>query len=199
MTEKPRVREVIIVEGRYDKNTVSQCVDATVVEISGFAVQGNPELRQYIRTLAEERGAVILTDSDDAGLQLRNYLRRSLKDCRVLHAYIPEIIGRERRKRSHTRRSNNLLGVEGMSREVLLKALRDCGATLDGEASALRGALTSADLYALGLSGTDNAAERRTRLLSKLGLPTNLGSKAMLGAVNILYSHDEFIKILEEL
>lgn len=121
-----RIREVIVVEGRYDKNTVSQVVDATVVTLGGFAVFNDKEKLAFLRRLAEKRGLIILTDSDGAGFLLRNYLKGALPRDRVKQAYIPDVKGKERRKRRGGKEGK--LGVEGMSPTVLLEALRRCGA-----------------------------------------------------------------------
>ena len=124
-----KVREVIVVEGRYDKNTVSQVVDATVVTLGGFAVFNDREKLAFLRRLAQERGLIVLTDSDGAGFVLRNYLKGALPKDRVKQAYIPDIAGKERRKRRPGKAGT--LGVEGMRPEVLLEALRRCGATFE--------------------------------------------------------------------
>ncbi|WP_300417478.1 toprim domain-containing protein [uncultured Oscillibacter sp.] len=192
-----RVREVIVVEGRYDKNTVSQVVDATVVTLGGFAVFNDKEKLAFLRRLAEKRGLVILTDSDGAGFLLRNYLKGALPKDRVKQAYIPDVKGKERRKRKGGKEGK--LGVEGMSPAVLLEALRRCGATFEDAAPPERGeAITKADLYALGLSGGEGSAERRRRLLKRLDLPEHLTANAMLEALNLLFGREELERLLAE-
>ncbi len=193
-----RVREVIVVEGRYDQNTVSQAVDATVVTLGGFAVFNDREKLAFLRRLAEKQGLIVLTDSDGAGFVLRNYLKGALPKDRVKHAYIPDVKGKERRKRKAGKEGK--LGVEGMSPTVLVEALRRAGATFeDGSAPRERGeALTKADLFALGLSGGEGSAERRRRLLKRLDLPEHLTANAMLEALNLLYSREELERVLEE-
>ena len=192
-----RVREVIVVEGRYDKNTVSQVVDATVVTLGGFAVFNDKEKLAFLRRLAEQRGLVILTDSDGAGFVLRNYLKGALPKDRVKQAYIPDVKGKERRKRRGGKEDK--LGVEGMSPAVLREALRKAGATFeDGEAPEQGEALTKADLFALGLSGGTGSAERRRRLLKRLDLPEHLTANGMLEALNLLVSREALEALLAE-
>ena len=189
-----RVREVIVVEGRYDKNTVSQVVDATVVTLGGFAVFNDKEKLAFLRRLAEKQGLIILTDSDGAGFLLRNYLKGALPRDRVKQAYIPDVYGKERRKAAPGREGK--LGVEGMSPGVLLEALERAGATFEGEgeASGPRSPVTKADFYAWGLSGGPESGAKRTALLKKLGLPEHMTANALLEAVNILYTREEFLE-----
>ena len=156
-----KIREVIVVEGRYDKNTISQVVDATVVTLGGFSVFNDREKLAFLRRLAQERGLIVLTDSDGAGFVLRNYLKGALPRDRVKHAYIPDVAGKERRKRRPGKAG--MLGVEGMSPEVLLEALRRCGATFDDESAEPREAetpITQADLYELGLTAGPPDSQR---------------------------------------
>ena len=190
-----RIREVIVVEGRYDKNTISQVVDAAVVTLGGFAVFNDREKLSFLRRLAEERGLIVLTDSDGAGFVIRNYLKGALPRDRVKQAYIPDIPGKERRKRSPGKEGK--LGVEGMKPAVLLEALRRAGATFEDEAPAVeRGEpITKADLYALGLTGGTGSAERRQVLLRRLDLPEHLTPNAMLEALNLLYDRASFLAL----
>ena len=190
-----RIREVIVVEGRYDKNTISQVVDAAVVTLGGFAVFNDREKLSFLRRLAEERGLIVLTDSDGAGFVIRNYLKGALPRDRVKQAYIPDIPGKERRKRSPGKEGK--LGVEGMNPAVLLEALRRAGATFEDEAPAVeRGEpITKADLYALGLTGGTGSAERRQVLLRRLDLPEHLTPNAMLEALNLLYDRASFLAL----
>ena len=192
-----RIREVIVVEGRYDKNTVLQVVDATVVTLGGFAVFNDREKLAFLRRLAEKQGLIILTDSDGAGFLLRNYLKGALPKDRVKQAYIPDVMGKERRKRKGGKEGK--LGVEGMSPAVLLGALRRCGATfLDGPAAERREALTKADLFALGLSGGEGSGSRRRRLLKRLDLPEHLTANGLLEALNLLFTREELEALLTE-
>ncbi len=183
---KPRLREALVVEGRYDKNTLLQTVDAVILETKGFGVFRDRELLELLRFYARTRGLVILTDSDGAGFLIRSRLRGSLPPERVKHAYIPDVYGKEKRK---TRPSGEgKLGVEGMPPEVLLDALRRAGATLEGETAGEAAAprLSKADLYALGLSGGPGSGEKRKALAKRLGFPERLSADGLLDAVNTM-------------
>lgn len=184
------VKEVIVVEGRYDKDTLSQVFDAVIVETSGFGVFKDREKLALLRRLAEARGLVILTDSDGAGLVIRNFLKGSIDPALVKMAYVPEIAGKERRKPRPSK--EGVLGVEGMSPETLIEALRRAGATLGGQAPTHRsGDITKATLYELGLSGGPGSAKKRRELLRRLCLPEKLGANALLDVLNALYDAEE--------
>lgn len=184
------VKEVIVVEGRYDKNTLAQVFDAVIIETSGFGVFNDREKLALLRRLAEARGLVVLTDSDGAGFVIRNFLKGAIDPALVKQAYIPDVAGRERRKRAPSKEGK--LGVEGMRPEVLVDALRRAGATLGGEEPARRaGGITKATLYELGLSGGPDSAQRRRELLKKLALPERLGANALLDVLNALYNEAE--------
>ena len=195
-----KIKEVIVVEGRYDKNTLSQIVDATVVTLGGFAVFNDREKVAFLRRLAEERGLIVLTDSDGAGFVIRNYLKGALPRDRVKQAYIPDIHGKERRKRAPGKEGK--LGVEGMRPQVLLESLRRAGATFldeEDQNTALKEPITKADLFALGLTGGTGSAARRQALLRQLDLPEHLTPNALLEALNLLYTREAFLKSAESL
>lgn len=188
------VKEVIVVEGRYDRNTLSQVFDAVIVETSGFGVFNDREKLALLRRLAEARGLVVLTDSDGAGFVIRNFLKGAIDPALVKQAYIPDIAGRERRKRAPSKEGK--LGVEGMKPEVLIEALRRAGATVGGEEPARRaGGITKATLYELGLSGGPGSAEKRRALLKELDLPEKLSANALLDVLNALYTEAELREI----
>lgn len=188
------VKEVIVVEGRYDRNTLSQVFDAVIVETSGFGVFNDREKLALLRRLAEARGLVVLTDSDGAGFVIRNFLKGAIDTALVKQAYIQDIAGRERRKRAPSKEGK--LGVEGMKPEVLIEALRRAGATLGGEEPARRaGGITKATLYELGLSGGPGSAEKRRALLKELDLPEKLSANALLDVLNALYTEAELREI----
>ena len=193
-----RIREAIVVEGRYDKNTLSQLVDTVIIETSGFGIFKDKERLALLRRLAEKRGLIVLTDPDGAGFVIRGHLRGSLPPDRVKHAYVPDIYGKERRKRQGGKEGK--LGVEGMRPEVLEAALRRAGATfLDeaGEKAAPAGRpITKADFVALGLSGGPGAAEKRRALLQRLELPEHLSPNAMLEVLNALFTREELDGLL---
>ncbi len=187
---KPRIREVIIVEGRYDKNTLCQVVDAVILTTEGFGVFRDKEKLAYFRRLAEKRGVILLTDPDGAGFVIRNYLKGALPPTQVKQAYVPDVMGKERRKRKGGKEGK--LGVEGMSPNVLLEALRRCGATFEGEENARQSAgLTRADLMDKGLIGP-GSAQRRAEILQTLQLPEHLTTAGLLDALNLLLSRKEF-------
>ena len=189
-----KLREVIVVEGRYDKNTLSQVVDALILETSGFGIYHDAGMRALLRRLAEERGLIILTDPDGAGFQIRNAIKGWIDPALVKHAYVPDIAGKERRKDAPSKEGK--LGVEGMRPEVLLEALRRCGATFEEEtAENSSQTITHADLYARGLSGREGSAQRRKALLKRLELPEHLSTGALLGVLNILYDRESFYEL----
>lgn len=194
-----KIKEVIVVEGRYDKNTLAQVVDATVITLGGFSVFNDKEKLAFLRRLAEERGLIVLTDSDGAGFVIRNYLKGALPKDKVKQAYVPDIRGKERRKR-HAGKEGKL-GVEGMRPEVLLETLARAGATfLDGEGeSALRKEpITKADLFTLGLTGGPDSSAKRQTLLKKLDLPEHLTANGMLEALNLLYDRETLEQAMQE-
>lgn len=184
-----RIKEAIVVEGRYDKNTLSQVVDAVILETAGFGIFKDEERLHLLRRLAQERGLIVLTDSDGAGFVIRNYLKGAVDPSQVKHAYIPDRPGKEKRKRKPGKEGK--LGVEGMSPQVLVEALRRGGATFLGEAEApsTRRPVTKADLFSAGLSGTPEASSRRAALLKALDLPERLSPNAMLEVLNALYGY----------
>ncbi|MGI6012952.1 MAG: toprim domain-containing protein [Oscillospiraceae bacterium] len=190
-----KVKEVIVVEGRYDKNTLLQVVDAVIVETAGFGIFNDAEKLALIRRLAERQGIVVLTDSDGAGFVIRNYLKGAIDPAKVKHAYIPDVEGREKRKRSYSKERK--LGVEGMRPEVLIDALRRSGATLDntpGSIPELR--ISKADLYAAGLSGRQDSAAKRQALLRHLELPACLSPNALLDVLNALMTREAFLQVI---
>lgn len=192
-----RVREVIVVEGRYDKNAVKQVVDATVVETGGFGVFKDRERLALLRRLAAERGLILLTDSDGAGFVIRNFLKGAIPRERLKQAYIPDVYGKERRKAAPGKEGK--LGVEGMPPQVLLTALERAGATFsEGGGAGARTPITKADLYELGLTGGPDSAQRRADLLRRLGLPERMTANAMLEALNLLYTREGFLEAMDD-
>ena len=188
------VREVIVVEGRYDKNALSQVVDAVIIETSGFGIFNDAEKRKLLQTMAEARGLIVLTDSDGAGFVIRNYIKGCVDPKLVKHAYIPDIYGKERRKSAPSREGK--LGVEGMKPQVLLDALIRAGATFDDEENKKTAPrISKADMYARGLSGRDGSAEKRAQLIKQLGLPERLTADGLLDVLNATMSREEFLSI----
>lgn len=188
------VREVIVVEGRYDKNALSQVVDAVIIETSGFGIFNDAEKRKLLQTMAEARGLIALTDSDGAGFVIRNYIKGCVDPKLVKHAYIPDIYGKERRKSAPSREGK--LGVEGMKPQVLLDALIRAGATFDDEENKKTAPrISKADMYARGLSGREGSAEKRAQLIKQLGLPERLTADGLLDVLNATMSREEFLSI----
>ena len=185
-----KLRQAIVVEGRYDKNALSQLVDAPIFETNGFGVMKNRELLGFLRRVAQTRGLIILTDPDGAGLVIRNFLKGALPKEGVLHAYIPDIPGKERRK-THPGKEGKL-GVEGMTPEILLTALKNAGAQAE-QTDAPTERITKTDLFLAGLSGGAGSAEKRAALQKKLHLPANLGANAFLDALNLLMTREDFL------
>ena len=189
---KRRIREVVVVEGRYDKNALKQAVDAVVVETGGFGVFRDRERLALLRRLAAERGLILLTDSDGAGFVIRNFLKGAIPRDRLKQAYIPDVYGKERRKAAPGREGK--LGVEGMSPQVLLQALERAGATFEDAPAGGREAeaVTKGDFYRLGLTGGPDSGAKRA-LLGRLGLPERMSANALLEAVNLLYTREAFL------
>lgn len=185
-----KIREVVVVEGRYDKNTLSQVVDAVILETSGFGIFNDREKRKLLQTMAEKRGLIVLTDSDGAGFLIRNHIKGFVDPSLVKHAYIPDIPGKERRKAKASREGK--LGVEGMRPQVLLDALTRAGATFEDESKVQISSprITKADLFALGLSGGAESARKRVELQRELELPERLSADALLDVLNALMDRD---------
>lgn len=184
------VKEVIVVEGRYDRNSLSQAVDAVIIETSGFGIFNDRQKQKLLRKMAEARGLVVLTDPDGAGFVIRNFIKGCVDPKLVKHAYIPEIYGKEKRKRSASKEGK--LGVEGMSPELLLDALRRAGATIDGQKRDKSGEISRLDMYNKGLSGKPYSAEKRKELTEMLDLPEHMAAGALLDVLNATMTREEF-------
>lgn len=192
-----KIRQAIVVEGKYDQNTLSQLVDTTIFQTRGFGVMRDKALLELLRKAARTTGLIIFTDSDGAGFVIRNFLKGALPKEGVLHAYIPDIPGKEKRKRAPGK--EGLLGVEGMTKEILLSALENAGADLGGEAAKKPGdTITKFDLYTAGLSGRPDSAAKRAAFLEKLRFPAHMSANALLDALNLLYTREEFLALFEE-
>ena len=185
------IKEVIIVEGRYDKNTLSQIVDAVIIETSGFGIFNDRQKQKLIRTMAEKHGLIVLTDSDGAGFVIRSFISSCVPPELVKHAFIPDVHGKEKRKAQPSREGK--LGVEGMPPEILLEALRRAGATVGEGRRGTSEYITKADLYALGLSGRENSAAKRASLVHALDLPEHIGTNALLDVLNAIMDKEELI------
>ena len=192
-----KIKEAIVVEGRYDKNTLSQIVDAPIFETNGFGIFKDKQQMDLLRKVAERRGLIVFTDADGAGFVIRNHIKSAIEGKHLKHAHTPDIFGKERRKAAPGKEGK--LGVEGMKPEIILDALRKAGATIEGEDAPRRNQITKQDLMELGLSGGANASEKRLKLLKKLDLPERMSANAMLQALNLLYSLEELTAMVREI
>ncbi len=193
-----KIREAIVVEGRYDKNTLSQIVDAPIFQTNGFGIINDKEQLALLRRVAQTRGLIVFTDSDGAGFVIRNFLKSSIEPRYLKHAYIPDIPGKERRKSAPGKEGK--LGVEGMTPQIILDCLRRAGATFEG--GTIREnpePVTKADFVTLGLSGGPNSNQKRLALLRQLDFPAHMSSNALLQAVNLLYSREAFFALVRNL
>ena len=192
-----KLRQAVIVEGRYDKIKLKNLIDAPIIETNGFRVFNDKERQSLIRRIADKRGILVMTDSDGAGLVIRNFLNGVIDKSKIKHCYIPQVEGKEKRKERMS--IEGFLGVEGVPDEVIIEAVRKSGAEIIGEQAKKSAEITKADLYSLGLTGSENSAQKRKRLLQELGMPDYLSSNAMLTALNCLYSYEELYNIITEL
>ena len=192
-----KIKEAILVEGRYDKNTLSQIVDAPILETSGFGIFKDKAQMKLLRNVAQKRGLIVFTDSDGAGFVIRNHIKSAIPAQYLKHAYIPDIMGKERRKAAPGKEGK--LGVEGMSREIILESLKRCGATIEGEKEDKMGRITKQDLMELGLSGGKDSSTKRALLMKKLELPEHMSANALLQALNLLFCLEELQEIVSHL
>lgn len=194
---KQRIKQAIVVEGRYDKNALSQVVDTLILETAGFGIFKNTEQMALLRTAAQTRGLIVLTDSDGAGFVIRNRIKSAIAPQFLLHAYIPDVYGKERRKAKAGKEGK--LGVEGMPPEILLQSLHQGGAIFldEDEGEKFSAALTKADLYAAGLTGAADSATRRAQLLARLNLPEHMSTNALLAVLNGCYDSAQAQAILD--
>ena len=191
-----KIKEAIVVEGRYDKNTLCQIVDAPIFETSGFGIFKDKEQMALLRRVAEQRGLIVFTDADGAGFVIRNHIKSAIPTQFLKHAYTPDIFGKERRK-AHAGKEGKL-GVEGMNRDTILESLRRAGATFEDSCEVRpRQNITKADLMDLGLYGP-NSNERRLALIKELGFPEKMSTNAFLQAVDLLYSLEELKQTMEK-
>lgn len=194
-----KIKETVIVEGVYDKIKLSRFLDGIIIETHGFSIFTDEKLKQSIKKLASETGVVILTDSDSAGFRIRNYIKQMLPEDSVLHAYIPDVQGKEKRKSAPGK--EGLLGVEGINDDIIIDALKKAGCTLDGDKESPRAgrAVTKADMFRLGVSGGEGSAQRRDMLALELGLPHKISSNMLLEVVNRLLTYEELCEIVQKL
>ena len=193
-----KIKQAIVVEGRYDKNTLSQIVDAPIFQTNGFGIIHDKAQLELLRRVAKQRGLIVFTDSDGAGFVIRNFLKGAIDPKYLFHAYIPNIPGKEKRKASPGKEGK--LGVEGMTPDVIVACLRRAGATIEGESMiSTAQPISKQDLFEAGLSGGTDSKEKRLTVLKALNFPEHMSSNAMLQALNVLYTKDEFYRILDQI
>ena len=192
-----KIKETIIVEGKYDKIRLSPLFDANIIELGGFRIYNNKDRLALIRRIAEKNGIIILTDSDSAGFRLRHYLSSAVPKERITNVFIPDVSGKEKRKAKPGK--ENLIGVEGMKTEVLLEAFRKAGISVDGGGSERKTPLTKAYLFELGLSGGENSAELRRKLCEYFSLPKMLSANSLAEILPILTDEAELLSAIEKI
>ena len=193
--EKIHIKQAVIVEGKYDKIKLSNLIDAFIIETNGFGIFKDKEKLSFIKKLADERGIIILTDSDHAGFMIRGYLTSAIPKEKITNVYIPDVFGKEKRKSQASKEGK--LGVEGMSKEILLEALSK--ADINCESIEKTDPITNYDLFELGFSGTPNAKQNKKKLLKKLELPEFLSSSSLLSCINNMMAREEFFKLTKKL
>lgn len=194
-----KIEETIVVEGVYDKIKLSRFIDAVIIVTNGFRVFSDKRILDSIKKMAQETGIVILTDSDSAGFKIRNYIKQSLPDECVKHAYVPDVHGKEKRKSEPGK--EGLLGVEGINDDIILDSLRKAGCIIDGNAETPKAGreITKADLYKAGLSGGALSREKRNALAASLGIPMKISANMLLDILNRLLNYDEFCEIIQNI
>lgn len=189
-----KLTQPVIVEGKYDKITLENVIDALIIPTDGFSIFKNKEKCDMIRTLAKRSGIVVITDSDYAGNQIRAYIKKIVGDSQIINVYIPQLKGKEKRK-AHSS-AQGLLGVEGMSREILEEALKRSGITGKAVTEKVK-KITKTDMFTSGLSGCENSSAKRQELLKRLELPMGLSPNAMLDILNTILTYDEFCEVTQ--
>jgi ribonuclease M5 len=192
-----KIREAIVVEGRYDQNTLSQIVDAPIFQTNGFGIMKDRAQLDLLRLVAKNRRLIVFTDSDGAGFVIRNFLKSSIEPQYLLHAYIPDVSGKEKRKRTPGKEGK--LGVEGMTPQVILDCLYRAGATIEGETITRTAAITKQDMMELGLSGGQDSCRKRAALVKKLEFPEHISANALLQALNLLLTLEQLRDIVADL
>lgn len=188
-----KVKQAVIVEGKYDKIRLSNILDAFIVETNGFQIYKDKQRRDFIKKLADERGIIILTDSDHSGFQIRNYIASGIPREKIRHLYIPDIYGKEKRKTEPSKEGK--LGVEGIDDKILSEIFLK--AEIEFSAEENRKRITNYDLFAYGISGGENAKEKRKKLLKKLNLPEFLSTNSLLSYLNSSVTMEEFITLVK--
>lgn len=193
------IKEAIIVEGTYDQIKLSGFLDAVIIKTNGFTIFKDREKIETIKTLAKKTGIVILTDSDSAGFKIRNFVKQSITDGVVKHAYIPDIVGKEKRKAEPSK--EGLLGVEGINNEIILDALKVAGCEIDGNTDTATNSrlIQKSDLFLIGLSGGKESSKKRNALCTALGLPSKISANMLVSVLNKLMSYEQLCDWVDKL
>lgn len=191
MSEKLKLSQAVIVEGKYDKIKLSGIIDAFIIETNGFGVFKDKERLAFIKKLAKERGIIILTDSDHSGFMIRNYISSGIPKENIINVYIPDVYGKEKRKKEPSKEGK--LGVEGMEKEILIEAFERAGVNVSRSENP--DPVTNYDLYAAGISGTPDAKQKKKALLKALNLPEFLSTNSLLSCINNMMTKEEFNKL----
>ena len=192
-----KIEQAIIVEGKYDKIKLSSIVNAVIIVTNGFGIFKDEEKLELIRYYARKTGIIILTDSDSAGFQIRNHIKGAVKNGKIYNVYIPDIMGKEKRKVKPS--AEGKLGVEGVEKKIILKAFENAGITASESSDDSVPEITKTDLYMLGLSGGNNSSILRKKLLAYLKLPSLLSANSMLEVLNTMISYDELKEIMDKI
>lgn len=191
-----KLEQAVIVEGKYDQIKLSGVIDALIIKTDGFGIFKNKEKQKFLRKLADEKGLIVMTDSDSAGFMIRNFISSCVPKDKITNVYIPDIYGKEKRKDSPS--AEGKLGVEGVSEQVIVEALEKAGITAKVTENNRR-MITNLDLYEHGLSGRENSSLKRKQLLKKLGLPERLSSSSMLKILNSFVTYEQFENTVKEI
>ena len=190
-----KINEVVIVEGKYDKIKLSSIIDATIITTDGFGIFRDKEKQKLIKRLADERGILVLTDSDNAGFVIRGFLKGIVDNQKIRHAYIPDLYGKEKRKTQAS--AEGKLGVEGVKAQIIEESLRKAG--VECQKNENKNSIKKSDLYSDGFYGVDNCNEKRLKLLKRLDLPENMNANLLLEMINVFLTYDEYKQIVKEL
>jgi ribonuclease M5 len=192
-----KINEIIVVEGKYDKIAVENVVDTLIIETNGFSIFNDSELKSYIKKLSEERGIIILTDSDASGFKIRNYITGFINADKIKHAYIADLYGKEKRK--HVKSKVGKIGVEGIGKENIINALKNSGIFIEESDKKCKTEIKPSDLYQLGISGGEHSSILRREVCKSLGLPQRLSTKRLCMVLELISSLEEIKNIIDSL
>lgn len=192
-----KIKQAVIVEGKFDRMRLESVIDALIIEVGGFRIFNNREKQKFLRKLAYEKGILIITDSDASGFKIRSFLSGIIPNDKIFHAYIPDIYGKEKRKKHSS--AEGKLGVEAMNTDIIIKAIEQSGIKSSETDNTNTEKIGTAELYELGLSGRENSSEKRRLLLRSFGLPERLSSSSFVKVINTYIGGDNFRKKAAEL